>query len=75
MIKSLSTAILRITTLMFDELLKHVTPYFKKKLDTSYGKALEPGIKLAINLCHIATGDSCAMWCLKVKLGSKKQSI
>ena len=50
---------LRITPPMFDELLERITPFIGKE-DTNYRKALEPGMKLAITLRHLATGDSYA---------------
>ncbi len=42
---------------MFQEMVDSLTPLISK-LDTNYCKALEPGLKLAITLCYIATGDS-----------------
>lgn len=41
---------------MFDELLNRVGPRFHK-MDTRYRKALEPGLKLAITIRHLASGD------------------
>jgi len=50
---------LRITPPMFDELLERLCPFIEKK-PTNYRKALEPEMKLAITLRHLATGDSYA---------------
>ena len=50
---------LRITPPMFDELLQRIIPLIEKQ-DTNYRKALEPGMKLAITLRHLAKGDSYA---------------
>jgi len=41
----------------FREILARVAPRTKKK-DTLWRKALEPGLKLAITLCYLATGNS-----------------
>ncbi|XP_052271962.1 uncharacterized protein LOC127872673 [Dreissena polymorpha] len=49
---------LRITPPMFDELSERVTPLIAKR-DTKYRKAL-CGMKLAITLRHLATGDGYA---------------
>ena len=50
---------LRITPPMFDDLLERITPFIEKE-DTNYRKALEPGMKLAITLRHLAKGYSYA---------------
>ena len=42
---------------MFDELLQRIGPRIGRQ-DTNYRKALEPGLKLAITLRFMATGDS-----------------
>ena len=42
---------------MFRELLERVGPRITKQ-DTNYRKALEPGLKLAITLRHLATGET-----------------
>ena len=42
---------------MFDELLDRVGPMITKQ-DTNYRKALPPGMKLAVTLRHLASGDS-----------------
>ena len=47
---------LRMPPEMFDELLNRVGPRIRK-LDTHYRKALEPGMKLAITIRHLASGD------------------
>jgi len=41
---------------MFDELLKRIVPRCHK-MDTHYRKALEPALKLAITIRHLASGD------------------
>ncbi|XP_060608508.1 uncharacterized protein LOC132760538 [Ruditapes philippinarum] len=41
---------------MFDELLERVGPRNQKK-DTCWRKALQPGIKLAITIRHLASGE------------------
>ena len=41
---------------MFDELLNRVGPRIRK-MDTHYRKALEPGMKLAITIRRLASGD------------------
>ncbi len=42
---------------MFQEIVDRLTP-LTCKLDTNYSKALDPGLKVAIALCYMATGDS-----------------
>ncbi len=42
---------------MFFELVKRLTPRIQKQ-DTWYRKALQPGLKVAVTLRHLATGDS-----------------
>ena len=59
MINSPSTTFLRITPPMFDERLERITPFIETE-DANYRKALELGMKLAITLSHLATGDSYA---------------
>jgi len=48
---------LRMNPEMFHELLARVGPIIEKP-DTFWRKALEPGLKLAITLCYLATGNS-----------------
>ena len=47
---------LRMPPEMFDELLNRVGPRIQKR-DTIFRKALEPGLKLAITIRHLASGD------------------
>ena len=47
---------LRMPPEMFDELLNRVGPRIRK-MDTHYRKALEPGMKLAITIRRLASGD------------------
>lgn len=46
----------RMEPAMFDELLQRVGPRIRR-MDTHYRRALEPGLKLAITLRFLATGD------------------
>lgn len=48
---------LRMESAMFDELLHRIRPRTAKE-DTWYRQAIEPGIKLALTLRHLATGDT-----------------
>ena len=48
---------MRMPPRMFDEILHRVTPYIMKK-QTNFKDPLEPGLKLACVLRHLATGDS-----------------
>ena len=43
---------------MFDEILARITPRIKKQ-DTNFKKAIEPGLKLAVTLRFLATGEAC----------------
>ena len=47
---------MRMQPAMFYELLRRITPRIQKS--THYRKPLEPGLKLAITLRHLATGNS-----------------
>lgn len=47
---------LRMPPEMFDELLNRVGPRIQKR-DTIFRKALEPGLKLAITIRHLASGN------------------
>ena len=47
---------LRMQPAMFDEILKRVGPRIQKK-DTNLRKFLDPGLKLAITIRHLASGD------------------
>ena len=48
---------LRMDPATFREILARVAPRTEKK-DILWRKALEPGLKLAITLCYLATGNS-----------------
>ena len=48
--------ILRVPPDMFDELLDTLGPLITKQ-NTPYRKALEPGLKLAMTMRHLASGD------------------
>ena len=48
---------LRVTPELFDQLLRRIAPRIEKQ-DTYMRKALEPGLKLAITLRYLASGDS-----------------
>ena len=50
-------AYLRMEPAMFHELLQRMTPRLSKK-DTKWRKALNPGLRLAVTLRHLATGNS-----------------
>lgn len=47
---------LRMPPVMFDELLARLVPLITKQ-DTNYRNAIEPGLKLAMTIRHLATGD------------------
>jgi len=47
---------LRMPSPMFDKLLNRVGPRCQK-METHYKKALEPGLKLAITIRHLTSGD------------------
>ncbi len=42
---------------MFQKMVERLTPIISWQ-DTNYHKALDPGLKVAITLCYMATGDS-----------------
>jgi hypothetical protein len=48
--------LMRMTPEMFDELVLRLSPRCTKK-DTNFRKAISPGMKIAITLRHLATGD------------------
>ena len=50
---------LRVSPEMFDELLTRLSPRITKQ-DTNYRKAIDPGMKLAATLRHLASGDTYA---------------
>ena len=50
---------LRIPPHMFDELLTRLAQRITKQ-DTNYRKAIDPGMKLAATLRHLASGDTYA---------------
>jgi len=50
---------LRMTPAMFDELLDRLTPRLTKQ-DTFYREALQPGLKLALTIRHLASGNKYA---------------
>ena len=47
---------IRMTPPVFDELLRRVSPRIQKQ-DTRFRQAVNPGLKLAVSLRHLATGD------------------
>ncbi len=47
----------RCETAMFQEMVERLTLIISKQ-DTNYRKALDPGLKVAITLCYMASGDS-----------------
>ena len=51
------TNLMRMEPAMYHELLHRLTPRLTKQ-DTNWRKALEPGIKLAITLRHLANGEA-----------------
>lgn len=65
---------LRITPPMFDELLQRILPLIEKQ-DTNYRKALEPGMKLAITLRHLASGDSYVTLQYEFRVAKNKISL
>ncbi len=54
---SFQNIFLRCEPAMFQEIVDRLTPLICK-LDTNYRKALDPGLKVAITLCYMATGYS-----------------
>ena len=49
----------RLPPKMFDDLLVMLTPHLQKK-DTHFRKAIPPGLKFSVFLCHLATGATYA---------------
>lgn len=47
---------LRMSPGVFDELVEKVTPYIKRE-NTTFRKAISPGMRLAITLRYLATGN------------------
>ena len=47
---------LRVSPEIVDELVERLTPRITKQ-DTNYRKAIEPALKVAITLRHLATGE------------------
>ena len=47
---------MRMPPAMFDEVVQRLTPRLTKQ-DTNYRPSLEPGLKVAINLRHLASGN------------------
>ncbi|XP_066968283.1 uncharacterized protein [Macrobrachium rosenbergii] len=48
---------IRIMEELFNEIVEHVTPYIKKTL-TFWRRPIEPGLRVAITPCYLATGES-----------------
>ena len=62
---------LRMYPPLFDEILVRITPRIERQ-DTHYRKAISPGVRLALTLRHLASGDrySSIMYSFRVSLTS-----
>ena len=65
---------LRVPPDMFDELLGRLGPPIAKQ-DTSYPKALEPGLKLAMTMRHFASGDRYASMTFDFRVPHNTMSV
>ena len=59
---------------MFNELLDHLTQSITKH-DTNYRKAIELGLRLALTLRHLATGESYHCLCFGFRVPHNNYSI
>ena len=65
---------LRVPPDMFDDLLGRLGPPIAKQ-DTSYLKALEPGLKLAMTMRHFASGDRYASMTFDFRVPHNTMSV
>ena len=65
---------LRVPPEMFDELLARVGPRIKKH-DTFFRKAMEPGLKIAITMRHLASGDKYSSMKFDFRVPSNTMSL